>query len=112
MAFHEPYYTTQGPGSLATFLQGNVEDLFYQYGVDIVITGHVHSYERTFPVYKGAVSALRRTLSAESADADVELSRCPEPSTKPNVVHTRFRVKRSMTSCDCGTTLCTFGLHV
>ena len=37
--------------------QENLEDLFYKYGVDIVINGHVHSYERTFPVYKGVVRA-------------------------------------------------------
>ncbi len=58
VSYHEPYYTTQGPGSLAVYFQQNLEDLFYQYGVDIVINGHVHSYERTFPVYKGAVRVL------------------------------------------------------
>jgi len=55
VSYHEPYYTTQGPGSLAVYFQQNLEDLFYKYGVDIVINGHVHSYERTFPVYKGVV---------------------------------------------------------
>ncbi|PNH09476.1 Purple acid phosphatase 15 [Tetrabaena socialis] len=28
------------------------EDVFYQYGVDIVLNGHVHAYERTHPMYK------------------------------------------------------------
>jgi len=58
VSYHEPYYTTQGPGNLAVYFQQNLEDLFYKYGVDIVINGHVHSYERTFPVYKGAVRFL------------------------------------------------------
>lgn len=27
------------------------EPLLYKYGVDLIITGHVHGYERTKPVY-------------------------------------------------------------
>ncbi len=33
--------------------QTAMEDLFYKYGVDIYFSGHVHSYERDYPVYKG-----------------------------------------------------------
>jgi len=32
-----------------------IEKLMYQYGVDLYIAGHMHSYERTFPVYNNAV---------------------------------------------------------
>ena len=28
------------------------EDVFYTYGVDLVLNGHVHAYERTHPMYK------------------------------------------------------------
>ncbi|KAG2423817.1 hypothetical protein HXX76_014977 [Chlamydomonas incerta] len=28
------------------------EDVFYEYGVDLVLNGHVHAYERTHPMYK------------------------------------------------------------
>lgn len=28
-----------------------MESLFYQYGVDLVLTGHQHNYERSYPVY-------------------------------------------------------------
>lgn len=31
------------------------EDLFIKYRVDIVMTGHMHCYERTYPFYKGKV---------------------------------------------------------
>ena len=55
MAFHEPYYSSQGTYQLGTYFQQNLESLFYQHGVDIVITGHVHAYERSFPVYNGTV---------------------------------------------------------
>jgi len=32
-------------------LRKEAEELFYNYKVNLVITGHVHSYERTYPVY-------------------------------------------------------------
>lgn len=32
-----------------------LEDMFYDYGVDIQIEAHEHSYERTFPVYQNQV---------------------------------------------------------
>jgi hypothetical protein len=32
-----------------------LEPVFYQYGVDIVLAGHVHAYERTYPVFNGTV---------------------------------------------------------
>jgi acid phosphatase type 7 len=32
-------------------LRKEAEALFYTYKVNLVITGHVHSYERTYPVY-------------------------------------------------------------
>ena len=30
--------------------------MLYNNAVDLVVTGHVHAYERSFPVYKGQVS--------------------------------------------------------
>ncbi|CAH8842439.1 unnamed protein product [Trichobilharzia szidati] len=37
-----------------TYLMG-LEDLFYEYGVDVIIAGHEHSYERFWPVYNRTV---------------------------------------------------------
>jgi len=34
----------------------NLEDLFYAEGVDLIISGHQHFYERTYPVYKKRAS--------------------------------------------------------
>eukprot|EP01035_Chromulina_nebulosa_P020343 gene20343-26406_t len=47
---HHPMY--QGD-SINTDFQAAMEDLFYKYGVDIYFSGHVHSYERDYPVYQG-----------------------------------------------------------
>jgi acid phosphatase type 7 len=51
-AGHHPIYNGN---SVDTHLQTAVEDLFYKYGVDVFFTGHVHSYERSYPVYKSNV---------------------------------------------------------
>jgi len=40
-------------GSNSATLQKTFEDLFQKYGVDAYFTGHVHSYERNYPAYKG-----------------------------------------------------------
>ncbi|EQC38079.1 hypothetical protein SDRG_04509 [Saprolegnia diclina VS20] len=37
-------------------LQGKFEDLYLQYGVDAVMAGHVHAYERTAPIYKNKIT--------------------------------------------------------
>eukprot|EP01039_Chlorochromonas_danica_P007657 gene7657-8462_t len=49
---HHPMY--QGD-SINTDFQKAMEDLFYNYGVDIYFAGHVHSYERDYPTYQGQV---------------------------------------------------------
>ena len=58
MAFHEPYYTTQSTDSLATYFQQHLESLFYKYAVDMVFNGHIHAYERSYPVYNDVVRAI------------------------------------------------------
>ena len=34
-------------------MRTHIEPLFYSYAVDLVLTGHVHAYERSLPVYNG-----------------------------------------------------------
>lgn len=33
-------------------MKTHMEDLLFQYQVDLVVAGHVHAYERSYPVYK------------------------------------------------------------
>ncbi len=47
--FHFPLYSTGSHGS-TDWLAEAWEPLFQQYGVDIVFSGHDHSYERTIPI--------------------------------------------------------------
>ena len=34
-----------------------MEDLFYQANVDLYLSGHIHAYERLYPIYDGEVDA-------------------------------------------------------
>lgn len=46
-------YSNNGiPGNQSRHIQNAFEDIFYNEKVDLVFVGHVHSYERTFPIYK------------------------------------------------------------
>jgi UDP-2,3-diacylglucosamine pyrophosphatase LpxH len=36
-------------------MQAAIEPLLMRYNVNIVIAGHVHAYERTYPVYQNVV---------------------------------------------------------
>lgn len=53
---HKPFYTTLKPPAADTDTDyGNfteIEELFYNYSVDVFLAGHVHYYERMNPVYK------------------------------------------------------------
>ncbi len=49
---HTPLYNSNnGHWMEGELLRLSIEPLLYSYGVDIVLSGHVHSYERTAPVY-------------------------------------------------------------
>src|SRR4029077_16749342 len=53
VAFHYPAYSASVNTALVVT---NLVPIFEQYGVDFVLTGHVHDYERTFPLKQGAVT--------------------------------------------------------
>jgi len=38
-------------------LQTAMEGLFHQYGVDLMLTGHVHAYERMYPTYNNKATS-------------------------------------------------------
>jgi len=53
---HRPLYSSEladFPVNALEVLREAVEELFHRYGVDMYICGHVHAYERMWPIYKG-----------------------------------------------------------
>ena len=53
---HRPMYTSERPYMsdfmVSKAMQDALEDLFYNYGVNLALWGHYHSYERSCSVYK------------------------------------------------------------
>lgn len=58
--FHRPFYCSNDnqctkSGDSPNRLTTQAEDMLYTSKVNVVLTGHVHDYERTVPVYKGKI---------------------------------------------------------
>ena len=54
VTMHTPLYNSNtGHWKEGELFRLSIEPLLFQYGVDVVLAGHVHSYERTLPVYNG-----------------------------------------------------------
>jgi hypothetical protein len=53
---HRPFYCNAHKvfecGEYTVLLRNAAEDLFMKYGVDLVLTAHMHNYERTAQIYK------------------------------------------------------------
>ncbi|KAJ5118306.1 hypothetical protein N7526_009943 [Penicillium atrosanguineum] len=56
VAGHRPWYST-GSDNGCDSCQEAFEDLFYKYGVDLGVFGHVHNSQRFLPVYNGTADA-------------------------------------------------------
>ena len=55
IVMHCPWYSSNinhYADTQTILMRESMEDLFYQYNVNIVFNGHVHDYERTYPVYR------------------------------------------------------------
>jgi hypothetical protein len=56
---HRPMYCSDNDDDdcvlMRDYWKNDLEPLFYQYGVDLVIEAHQHSYERMYPVFNGTV---------------------------------------------------------
>jgi predicted phosphodiesterase len=66
---HRPMYTSPStcstcPSNANTNLRDTYHPLFDQYGVDVVLMGHVHNYQRTFPIKYDPVSPSSPTRTS------------------------------------------------
>lgn len=55
VVMHCPWYSSNinhYADSQTILMRESMEQLFYQYKVNIIFNGHVHDYERTYPVYR------------------------------------------------------------
>ncbi|CAN1193763.1 Purple acid phosphatase 15 [Linum perenne] len=94
VAWHPSWYTTfREQYRAAECMRVEMEDLLYKYGVDIVVNGHVHAYERSNRVYNysldpcgpvyitvGAGGSREQMATTHADDPD----NCPDPSLTPD----------------------------
>jgi len=59
-SYHSDTQPDYPPGT-PEWLQLSFEPLFLKYGVDLCITGHVHAYDRTYPIIDGQVAQYNYT---------------------------------------------------
>ena len=93
---HRPLYCIQKPGDPdcgegAYTLQAAFEDLLYESKVDLYINGHVHSYQRSTPVYQNETTTFGSDNVYTNPGAPIYLtdggSGCDEGNSK---VHVKF----------------------
>ncbi len=75
---HKPLYTSpntcgssscSNTGSENTNLRNGFHAMFDQYGVDLVLQGHVHNYQRTFPLKYDPGSPSSPTITSNNANS-------------------------------------------
>lgn len=57
VAGHRPWYSTGDSSNVCSPCQDAFESIFYQYGVDLAVFGHVHNSQRFLPSYQGKADA-------------------------------------------------------
>merc|ERR1711907_619390 len=63
-AWHTPWYTSNKHHDMkeGALMRATLEGRLHEVGVDIVLSGHVHAYERTLPVHNMAVDNCTGTV--------------------------------------------------
>ncbi|XP_009611645.1 purple acid phosphatase 15 isoform X1 [Nicotiana tomentosiformis] len=92
--WHPPWYSTYTAHYReAECMKVAMEELLYEYGVDLVFNGHVHAYERSNRVYNYTLDPCgpvyitvgdggnREKMAIEHAD---EPGKCPKPDSTPD----------------------------
>jgi hypothetical protein len=81
---HHPLYCSHQVGDKSfredceiqtSIIRHNLEDLFYNYSVDLVLAGHVHHYERQTAIYKNktVASGIDTTYHHHNAKAPIHI---------------------------------------
>jgi hypothetical protein len=81
VSFHKPMYTSpntcsssscSNTGSENTNIRNGFGPIFDQYGVDLVLEGHIHNYQRTFTLKYDAGSPSSPTITSNNANSYTE----------------------------------------
>jgi predicted MPP superfamily phosphohydrolase len=78
---HRPLYSSADSSYIIEYLapvQKAFEDLFHTYKVDLYLCGHVHAYERSWPMYKGKVTQKSYVNPTGLVELDAGAAGCIE----------------------------------
>eukprot|EP00035_Acanthoeca_spectabilis_P036634 m.40761 g.40761 ORF g.40761 m.40761 type:complete len:281 (-) comp8126_c0_seq2:25-867(-) len=75
----DDYYDCEVNGPL--HIAPSIEPLLHQHRVDLYLTGHVHNYERTYPVFNGTVTAKSYANTTATVHVVVGMAGCDEGLT-------------------------------
>ncbi len=77
--FHHPLYSkgrhdSDNSGSAMADLREHYTPIFETYGVDLIISGHNHSYERSFPLigHRGKAETLLESMKTDPGDGRID----------------------------------------
>ncbi len=70
--FHKPMYTSPTKHSGLSSLRDVYHQLFDQYGVDLVLQGHNHNYQRTFTLKYNSASPTSPIITSTNANSYTE----------------------------------------
>jgi len=75
---HRPLYTSTGHPEYQKFLRHAFEDMFHQHHVDLYVCGHVHNYERSYPVFNGSRTSASYVDPSSTVHVVIGNAGCPE----------------------------------
>ena len=77
--FHHPFYSngrhnSDNPKSAMADLRKHYTSIFETFGVDLVFSGHNHSYERSFPLFghRGTSNTLLESMKTDSGNGRID----------------------------------------
>jgi hypothetical protein len=68
---HKPAYTSPTNHAESDDLQDNFHPLFDQYGVDLVLTGHNHNYQRSYPLKSGEIIETTEKINYNDPEGQI-----------------------------------------
>src|ERR687890_1435948 len=71
--YHRPMYTIPSTHSAISSLRSTYHPLFEQYGVDLVLQGHNHNYQRTYPIKFNSVNPRHPIETSTNTTAYTDL---------------------------------------
>mgnify|MGYP001332669536 CR=1 FL=1 len=87
VVMHCPWYnsnTAHQNEKQTGLMKETIEEVFYKYRVNLVITGHVHAYERTYPVYQDKPNSMGPTYITIGDGGNIEGHASKYENTQPS----------------------------